>query len=49
MLSPTPGTPWNAATTPAYAGEWSPMNNAMTPGVGFSPAGVDGGFSPAYR
>lgn len=50
-MSPS-STPWNSATTPAYAGEWSPMmNSAMTPGVAFSPAGVasDTCFSPAYR
>ncbi|KAI1719686.1 RNA polymerase rpb1, domain 1 domain-containing protein [Ditylenchus destructor] len=44
-MSPTQ-TPWNTATTPAYAGDWSPMNSGMTPGVGFSPAATDGGFSP---
>uniref|UniRef100_A0A915EB24 DNA-directed RNA polymerase subunit n=1 Tax=Ditylenchus dipsaci TaxID=166011 RepID=A0A915EB24_9BILA len=37
-MSPS-ATPWNNATTPAYAGEWSPMRNAMTPGVAFSPTG----------
>lgn len=50
-MSPS-STPWNSATTPAYAGEWSPlMNSAMTPGVAFSPAGAanDSSFSPAYR
>lgn len=50
-MSPS-ATPWNNATTPGYGGvEWSPMGNAMTPGVAFSPAGggSDSGFSPAYR
>lgn len=49
-MSPS-ATPWNNATTPGYGVEWSPMGNAMTPGVAFSPAGggSDSGFSPAYR
>lgn len=43
-------TPWSNAVTPGYGAEWTPLGNAMTPGVSFSPlgGGIDSGFSPAY-
>jgi len=42
-MSPA-ATPWNAGVTPSYSGGWSPIGNAMTPGVAFSPSAA---FSPA--
>ncbi|KAH7696551.1 DNA-directed RNA polymerase, partial [Aphelenchoides avenae] len=49
-MSPN-GTPaWNNLTTPAYGGDWSPMQAGMTPGGTFSPMhGSESGMSPAYR